>query len=727
MADAVLIVSMNSCGPGIADLSVAADTSAAARPEWAIRRHNNYERKKMTTCFRRGAFQQSAVLLGVLAIFSCSRLVRGGEILRDRFDTAGLAGWQVKDGTWQVADGRVAAKSGFSALLREKETFQDGTIEADVAYEHDAPFAASGLLFRIGEDFTGYAVCLREVEKGTDPEYGPWERPVLQLFRMERAGWKLLQESKVMGCRSGLLRHLRVTCQGTDIFVYYEDMETPVLREFDDHYDRAGRVGLYKDPLGTGTFDNFVILSAGDTPSPPLRTDLSWVRGAVYVRSDAVNSVEMWHDYWDHTALLDRELSLAAIYGFNMIQAYLHWIVWDHDREDYLKKIDDFLTRASKYGLKVNLIFWDDCGHVEPSLTFAAPIAGRHNSQMMMNPSHRIRDNAAEMTAHRERFGDYVQGIATHFKDDPRIAFWQLYNEGMGARERYRVSDTDVNINRLLGWTREWVKGTGTRIPVTATGGGFYGPKYSDFPTYHSYSPGGQPLPNASGGPEHLCTETLNRPGAPMQACIRDLAGQQNGFVVWELMIGRDNCRYPWGHPDGFAEPTVPFHGVVYPDGHPWDITEVKALLGDAAFASLESHIFTVEYFQGQFATSKKKSITPWIDFDLGGEPGYGSPDASAGIGNDDFSIRWTGQFVAPASGAFTFSADCDGVLQLKVGDTKIIDKAVLGRREVVGNIELKSGQTYSVRIDYSHEKGGSSNHVCWSGPTFTKRIFLLR
>jgi hypothetical protein len=134
-----------------------------------------------------------------------------------------------------------------------------------VAYEHDGPFAASGLLFRIGKAFTGYAVCLREVEKGTDAKYGPWERPVLQLFRMDRDGWKLLQESKVMGCRSGLLRHLKVACHGAEIFVYYEDMETPVLKEFDERYDRAGGGGIYKDPLGAGTFDNFVISSGGAT------------------------------------------------------------------------------------------------------------------------------------------------------------------------------------------------------------------------------------------------------------------------------------------------------------------------------------------------------------------------------------------------------------------------------------------------------------------------------
>lgn len=129
----------------------------------------------------------------------------------------------------------------------------------------------------------------------------------------------------------------------------------------------------------------------------------------------------------------------------------------------------------------MNLIFWDDCGHVEPSLTFAAPVPGRHNSQMMPNPSHRIRGSEAELLAHEGRFKDYVTGVARRFKDDERIAFCQLYNEGLGPKERYRIGEGDANLNRLLGWTREWVKLTGMKAPVTATGGGFHGPKYSDF------------------------------------------------------------------------------------------------------------------------------------------------------------------------------------------------------------------------------------------------------
>ena len=435
----------------------------------------------------------------------------------------------------------------------------------------------------------------------------------------------------------------------------------------------------------------------------------------------------VWHDYWPHVDTVDRELALASLYGFNMVQVYLHWIVWDHDSKDCLKRIDDFLTRAAKHGLKVNFILWDDCGHVEPSLTFAAPVPGRHNSQMMPNPSHRIRDSVSELNSHHERFGAYVQGVTGRFKDDPRIAFWQLYNEAMGVRERYRTSDADGNINRLLEWTRVWVKGTGTKIPVTATGGGFYGPKYSDFPTYHSYSPSGQPLPNADGGPEHLCTETLNRPGAPLASCLRDLSGKKNGFVVWELMIGRDNCRYPWGHPDGFAEPAEPFHGVIYPDGHPWSVEEVRALLGEERFSRLQSSLLQVEYFKGRFERSMKQSITPGIDFDLGDEPGAGSPDTSAGLAKDDFSIRWTGTVKIPASGKYTFSAVSDGAARVTVNGVPLLEKSSgQGPEGAEGTIDLKANEasTATVVVEYEHAKGNAQCRLQWSGPGFDKQLF---
>ena len=670
-----------------------------------------------------------SIILGILAIFAPGRLAEGEEAFRDPFDAKALEGWRARDGAWRVEGGRAVADGGFSMIDREGARPHDFELTADVAYRHDGPHAASGLAFRLGDDRTGYAAGLREIENGVHPEFGPWERPVVQLFRIDRDGWKLLQESKVVGVRSGRMSRLKVACRGPDIWVYVDDMATPILKEFDDRYDRAGAVGVWKDQRGTGLFDDVSLAAVGPTPAPPLRVDWSWVRGAVYVRSDAVNSAQMWHDYWPHVATIDRELDTSRRYGFNMVQVYLHWIVWDRHKGEYLRRIDDFLARASKAGLKVNLIFWDDCGHVEPSLAFAAPVPGRHNSQMMTNPSHAIRDSTPALDAHKERFRDYVGGIAGRFKNDGRVAFWQIYNEGMGPKERHRDGTADANLNRLLGWTRDWVKATGTSTPVTATGGGFYGPKYSDFYTYHSYASGGQPLPNADGGPEHLCTETLNRPGAGLATCLRDLAGKRNGFVVWELMIGRDNCRFPWGHADGPDEPAEPFHGVIYPDGHPWDLREIGALLGDDAFASLEKTAFRVEYFAGAFATSRKTSLTPRIDFDLGDEPGTGSPDASAGIPKDHFSIRWTGRLLAPATEARRSTAT--RTAKSASGSTKISSSprtTIIAARCAARSISSKAGPTRSrsntstataTRAPISPGAALKSTDAssCWKGP----------
>lgn len=648
------------------------------------------------------------------------------------FKDGSFAGWDVRDGNWSVVNGRAIARGGFSLLARKGADVQDVRVEAEVATHHDAPFAIAGVAFRMGDDGGGYLAGVREVARGGDPVHGPWERPVLQLFRVDpKGGWKLLQEAKVTNARDGKLTRIKAVCRGPRIWVYFDDMETPILREFDDRYVRPGRAGLFKDQVGDGLFAHAAVTAiAKDEADPapaPSEADWSWVRGAVYVRSNAVNAVQMWHDYWDHTAVLDRELGYAKRYGFNMVQVYLHWIVYDRHKDEYLKRIDDFLARAHRHGLKTNLIFWDDCGHVEPALEFAAPAPGRHNSQMMPNPSHRVRDDAAALDVHRERFGQYVRAVATRFKDDARISFWQLYNEPLGHTERYRTGAADANVNRLMAWTRQWVKGTGTSTPVTATGGGFYGPKYSDFYTFHSYrmTPDG-PLPHADGGPKHLCTEALCRPTLDVVGILDGLAKKQNGFVLWELMIGRDNCRYPWGHPDGPDEPAAPFHGVVYPDGHPWDLREVKALLGDKRYAELEGKSFKAEYFSGHFAALKKTSIVPVIDFDLGNESGTGSPDASAGIGKDDFSIRYTGKLIAPATGKFTFSSEADGAVRVMVDQTRVIDAPGKEVASATGFIELTKGRAYTVRVEYAHRSGAAHARLSWEGPGVAKRLFAV-
>jgi len=115
--------------------------------------------------------------------------------------------------------------------------------------------------------------------------------------------------------------------------------------------------------------------------------------------------------------------------------------------------------------------------------------------------------------------------------------------------------------------------------------------------------------------------------------------------------------------------------------------------------------VFSVDYFNGVFAEAKKSSITPTIDLDLGNESGTGSPDASAGIGIDNFSIRWMGKLAATQTGTHTFYIDTDGIAGLWIDGVKIVDKPANDRSEVSGTIDLApNGQ-----MEATDQKSGQS------------------
>jgi hypothetical protein len=140
-------------------------------------------------------------------------------------------------------------------------------------------------------------------------------------------------------------------------------------------------------------------------------------------------------------------------------------------------------------------------------------------------------------------------------------------------------------------------------------------------------------------------------------------------------------------------------------------VNEIKALLGEERFAALLWQVFTVEYFAGRFGELKKTSITPRIEFDLGDEHGYGSPDASAGLGKDHFSMRWTGTLRPMINGTYTFIGESDGELRLWIDDALVIDGP--GRRQA----KLTAGKPYRLKVEYAHNTGDARCRVRWSGP----------
>ncbi len=440
--------------------------------------------------------------------------------------------------------------------------YQDVTVEGDVSVERED--ASSGLIVRASKQvasnaWNGYYACIRKLGAGY---------AIVQLFRFP--DFVLLQEARVRGeVNVNQPVHLKVACKGPGLWIWANDMSVPAITEFDDKNTSPGYIGL-KAENNKAYFTNIVVSSGGQMPRAPYVRDWSWIMGAVFITSESVNSYQMWEEY--HSQVVERELSYARINGLNTVQVYLNFLIWQKYGQVYLAHIEDFLKRAGKQGLQVTFILFDDIGNIEPPhlAPYSEPAPGIHNSQMQGCPGRDIVDN--HYAAYRAQLKVYVQAIVKAHKNDPRIIFWQTYNEPSHATTLPLLADAYA-----------WIKETGSVIPVSATGGGaFYGSYYSDFPTFHSYldphAPTTQNMVMGDGGSEHLCTETLDRPGVDMPKLVNYFSKRKTGWIIWELMIGRDNCRFPWGSPQGAQEPTTPFHGLVYPDGHPWSLEDIKAI-----------------------------------------------------------------------------------------------------------------------------------------------------
>jgi hypothetical protein len=440
------------------------------------------------------------------------------------------------------------------------------------------------------------------------------------------------------------------------------------------------------------------------------KADWRWVKGAVFVPTKYVNEAQQWDEY--DPVINDRELHYASVYGINCVRVYLHFDIYLKKKDVLLKNIEDFLMRANKYGIKTEFVFFDDCWNqpdaniLSPDYKYPAPIFGVHNSRWLVSPGENVRQHYPE---YKDRLKAYVQDIVNAHKDDKRIAFWESYNEPNNSAET----------RQLLNDAYDWIHETGTKIPITATGREFAGEPYSDFKSWHEY--GGY---SYTGTPDSLNSECMNRSGQSVPGIVEHFK-DKTGFIVWEFGIGRDNCRFAWDenrdHPRK-DETTGPFHGIVYPDGHPWSVDDVKALLGSEGFAN--APLFAVEYYKdANFAGLAKKSVTPFIDFDLGTERGTGSPDASAGVPQENFSVRWTGTILPPARGTYTFHVDGDSHVKLFVNSKLRLNKKTPGREEISRKIKLADGQPVQVKIEYAHATGEPSLHVAWSGPGLDKQI----
>ena len=98
------------------------------------------------------------------------------------------------------------------------------------------------------------------------------------------------------------------------------------------------------------------------------------------------------------------------------------------------------------------------------------------------------------------------------------------------------------------------------------------------------------------------------------------------------------------------------------------------------------------------------------VDFDWE----LGSPDPA--IGQDTFSVRWTGKVEPLYSETYTFQTTSDDGVKLWVNDRLIINEFQdQGPTAYTGTITLAAGQQYDIRLEYYENGGGALSELAWS------------
>ncbi len=151
---------------------------------------------------------------------------------------------------------------------------------------------------------------------------------------------------------------------------------------------------------------------------------------------------------------------------------------------------------------------------------------------------------------------------------------------------------------------------------------------------------------------------------------------------------------------------------------------------GDGSFATIPAanlfHCTSNEACSGQsglvaeYYSNRDLSGFPdieQVDDNIDNNWGSGSPDAST-LGNDDFSVRWTGVLQVPTTGQYRIRTNSDDGVRLYLAETLLIDRwndHSATYDEII--INLDAGQSYTFMLEY-YEHGGSARiELDWQTP----------
>lgn len=322
-----------------------------------------------------------------------------------------------------------------------------------------------------------------------------------------------------------------------------------------------------------------------------------WYFGANFYPSTAINQLEMWQAETFDPVTIERELGYAQRIGMNIMRVYLHDLLWEHDRDGFIERIDRYLSIASSKGIKTMFCIFDDCWHGQFSLgPQPAPIPRTHNSGWLQSPGHEVVEDPAQWP----RLERYVTGLLTRFKNDSRVVLWDLYNEpgngmeGDDTPDGRRGSRSVPLLREVFRWARS-VDGVTQALTVARWQANEPTnqclAENCDVMTFHSYRPPDDVefatkfrWCQAQGRPI-ICSEYMARSRhSTFAACLPFLRQHCIGAINWGLVAGKTQTLYPWGWNQEKGEPPVYFHDIFNPDGtllYPEEEEQIGRLIAD--------------------------------------------------------------------------------------------------------------------------------------------------
>ena len=326
-----------------------------------------------------------------------------------------------------------------------------------------------------------------------------------------------------------------------------------------------------------------------------------WLVGSNYTPRSAINQLEMWQEATFNPAQIDQELGWAESLGMNTMRVFLHDLLWQQDASGFQKRIDQFLSIASRHHIRPIFVLFDSCWDPAPHLgPQHPPIPGVHNSGWVQSPGAAALADPSQYP----RLKAYAQGLVGAFAKDDRILAWDVWNEpgadNAGSYAKEELKDKSARVIALLPQVFEWAREVHPMQPLTSgvccvdesPDDANLGPiehiqlRESDVVTFHNYT-----------WPEFfkreiawlkkynrpvICTEFMARSvGSTFDTILPIAKDEKVGAINWGFVVGKTQTNLPWEswqHPYILDQPPVWFHEVLHEDGRPYRQAEVDLI-----------------------------------------------------------------------------------------------------------------------------------------------------